>query len=137
MASFNSCTLLGTVVRDPEIHYTASGMAICELCVVVNDRRKQGDDWVDEASFLDCTCFGKTAEVAAEYVGKGKQILVNGRLKQDNWKDKDTGQKRSKIKITVDRLVMVGSKQDSYTQDSPPGEGVDEPAKPAANDTPF
>lgn len=110
MASYNRVVLAGNLTRDVEIKYTPGGMAIADIGLAVNEKRKQGDQWVDEVSFFDVTMFGRTAEVAGEYLSKGSNILVEGKLKQETW-EKD-GQKRSKVKIICDRLVMLGSKQD-------------------------
>lgn len=137
MASFCRVIVAGNVTRDIEIKYTQGGMAIADIGLAVNEKRKVNGEWVDEASFFDVTMFGRTAEIASEYLGKGSNILVEGRLKQETW-EKD-GQKRSKVKIVCDRLVMLGGKssgersgQPSRTQDttSSYGSDVDDPDIP-------
>lgn len=108
MASYNRVTLVGNITRDVELRYTQSGMAVTDLGLAVNERVKQGNDWIDKPVFCDCTAWGKTAEIAQEYLGKGKPVLIEGRLQLDQWEQ--DGQKRSKLKVVVDRLVLLGSR---------------------------
>jgi single-strand DNA-binding protein len=109
MASFNRVILMGNLTRDPELRYIQSGMAVTDIGLAVNDRRKTASgDWVDEATFVDVTLWGRTAEVVCEYCGKGKPLLVEGRLKYDTW-EKD-GQKRSKLSVVGERIQLLGSK---------------------------
>jgi single-strand DNA-binding protein len=114
MASFNRVILLGNLTRDIELRYTTSGMAIGDAGIAVNDRRKnQAGEWVDEATFVDVKFFGRTAEIAGEYLAKGSPVHLEGRLKLDMW-EKD-GQKRSKLYVIVEHMQLIGSK--------PSGEG--------------
>src|SRR5262245_36782295 len=109
MASFNRVILLGNLTRDIEIRYLQSGMAVADVGLAVNDRRKnQAGEWVEETTFVDVTMWGRTAEVAGEYLSKGSPILIEGRLKLEQW-EKD-GQKRSKLSVVCERMQMVGSK---------------------------
>jgi len=109
MASFNRVILLGNLTRDIEIKYLQSGMAVADVGMAVNERRKsQTGEWIEETVFVDVTMWGRTAEVAGEYLSKGSPVLIEGRLKYDTW-EKD-GQKRSKLTVTCDRMQMVGSK---------------------------
>lgn len=109
MASYNRVILLGNLVRDIELRYTNSRVAICENAVAVNEKRKNAaGEWVDETSFIDVTFFGRTAEVVSEYLSKGSPIFIEGRMKQDRW-EKD-GQKRSKLYVIVDRMQLIGAK---------------------------
>ena len=110
MASFNRVILLGNLTRDVEVRYLQSGMAVTDIGIAVNDRRKnqQTGEWIEEVTFVDVTLWGRTAEVAGEYLGKGSPILIEGRLKLDQW-EKD-GQKHSKLKVVGERMQMVGSK---------------------------
>jgi single-strand DNA-binding protein len=109
MASFNRVILLGNLTRDVEVKYLQSGMAVAEIGLAVNDRRKnQAGEWVDEATFVDITLWGRTAEVAGEYLNKGSPVLIEGRLKLDQWET--DGQKRSKLKVVGERLQMLGSR---------------------------
>ena len=109
MASFNRVILLGNLTRDVEVKYLQSGMAVAEIGLAVNDRRKnQAGEWVDEATFVDITLWGRTAEVAGEYLSKGSPALIEGRLKLDQWET--DGQKRSKLKVVGERLQMLGGR---------------------------
>ena len=86
MASYNRVILMGNLTRDIELRYLQSGMAVTDIGLAVNDRRKnQTGDWVDETTFVDVTLWGRTAEVAGEYLGKGSPVLIEGRLKLDTW----------------------------------------------------
>lgn len=109
MSSMNKVIALGNLTRDPELKYTPSGAAVCDLSVALNYTTGKGDQKKEEVSFIDLTAFGKTAENAAEYLKKGRQILIEGRLQQDRWETPD-GQKRSKVKVIVERLTFVGGK---------------------------
>jgi len=110
MASFNRVILLGNLTRDVEVKYLQSGTAVAEVGLAVNDRRKDAktNQWIDETTFVDVTFWGRTAEIAAEYLGKGSPVLVEGRLKLDQWETE--GQKRSKLRVVCERMQMVGTK---------------------------
>lgn len=126
MASFNSVVLVGNVTRDVEVKFLQSGTAVCELGLAVNDRVKRGEEWVDETTFVDVTYFGRTAEVCGEYLSKGSNILVAGRLKLDTWDDKQTGAKKSKLRVIGDKMQMLGSKGGARKAESQEGPTVDE-----------
>ena len=111
MASYNRVVLMGNLTRDPELRYIPSGTAVSEIGLAVNDRVKKNDQWVDETTFVDITLWGRTAEVANEYLSKGSSILIEGRLKLDSW-EKD-GQKRSKLRVVADKMQMVGGRTGS------------------------
>jgi single-strand DNA-binding protein len=109
MASFNRVILLGNLTRDVEVKYLQSGMAVAEVGLAVNDRRKgQNGEWVEETTFVDITLWGRTAEVAGEYLSKGSPVLIEGRLKLDQWETE--GQKRSKLRVVGERMQMLGSR---------------------------
>lgn len=109
MASYNRVVLVGNTTRDLELRYIPSGMAVCDMGLAVNDRRKDASgNWTEETTFVDVTLWGKTAQVAAEYAKKGTQVLIEGRLKMDTWET--DGQKRSKLKVVGERLVLLGSR---------------------------
>ena len=123
MANFNKVILVGNVTRDPELRYLQSGRAVLDLGLAVNNRFKATDGtWQDEVMFVDVTVWGKTAENCAEYLGKGRPVLVEGRLKMDQWQDKKTGENRSKLKVTAQNVQFLGSR--------PGGGGGGAPAKP-------
>lgn len=108
MASYNRVVLVGNLTRDPELRYIPSGTAVSDIGLAVNDRVKRGDQWVDEATFVDITLWGRTAEVANEYLSKGSPVLIEGRLKLDTW-EKD-GQKFSKLKVVGERMQMLSGR---------------------------
>jgi len=109
MASFNRVILMGNLTRDVEVRYTPGGTAVSEIGLAVNDRRKDAKgEWVDETTFVDVTLWGRTAEIAGEYLTKGAPLFVEGRLKLDTW-EKD-GQKRSKLRVVCENMRMLGGK---------------------------
>ncbi|MFM8414564.1 MAG: single-stranded DNA-binding protein [Planctomycetota bacterium] len=109
MASFNKVVLVGNVTRDPEVRYISSGTAVSDIGLAVNDRRKTATgEWVEETTFVDVTLWGRTAEVAGEYVSKGSPLLIEGRLKLDTW-EKD-GKKNSKLRVVCERMQLLGGK---------------------------
>jgi single-strand DNA-binding protein len=106
-SSYNRVILMGNITRDIELRYTGGGTAVTDVGLAVNDRRKSASgEWVDETTFVDVTLWGRTAEVASEYLGKGSAILVEGRLKLDTWES--DGQKKSKLRVVCDRMQMIG-----------------------------
>lgn len=115
MASYNRVILLGNLTRDIELKYTQSGLAVTEVGIAVSDRRKnQAGEWIEETTFVDVTLWGRTAEVASEYLGKGSPIFIEGRLKLDTWET--DGQKRSKLRVVGERMQMLGSRSGSAQQ---------------------
>ena len=113
MASLNKVLLMGNLTRDIEMRYTPSGMAVAQLGLAVNRkfRDTKTNELREEVTFVDIDAFGKTAETAHQYLSKGRPIFVEGRLKLDQWDDKTTGQKRSKLKVVADRIQFVGGGQ--------------------------
>jgi single-strand DNA-binding protein len=131
MASFNRVILLGNLTRDPVIRYIPSGMAVAEIGLAVNDRRKtSAGEWVDEVTYIDVTLWGRTAEVASEYLTKGAPVLIEGRLRLDSWETSD-GQKRSKLRVVADRMQMLGGRTANASGRPPAAEGTG-PASPPA-----
>lgn len=108
MASYNRVVLVGNLTRDVELRYTPSGTAVTDIALAVNERIKRNEQWVDEVHFFDITLWGRTAEVAGEYLSKGSSVLIEGRLKLDRWEQ--DGQKRSKIKIVGEKMQMLSGK---------------------------
>ncbi len=110
MASYNRVVLVGNLTRDVELRYIPSGTAVADVGIAVNERRKNASgDASEETTFVDLTFWGRTAEVAGEYLGKGSPVLIEGRLKTESW-EKD-GARRSKIKVVVDQMQMLGEKR--------------------------
>ena len=109
MASFNRVILMGNLTRDVELRYTGSQLAVTDIGLAVNDKRKnQQGEWVEEVTFVDITLWGRTAEIAAEYLTKGSPVLIEGRLKLDSW-EKD-GKKNYKLKVVGENMRLLGSK---------------------------
>jgi single-strand DNA-binding protein len=110
MASFNKVILLGNLTRDPEVRYTPKGTAVTDLGLAVN-RTYTADNGEkrEEVTFVDVTFWGRTAEVAGEYLKKGRPVFVEGRLQLDSWDDKQSGQKRTKLKVIGENMQMLGS----------------------------
>ncbi len=107
MASFNRVILLGNLTRDIELRYTPTQMAVTDIGLAVNDRRKnQQGEWVEETTFVDITLWGRTAEVASEYLKKGAPVLIEGRLKLDTWTGND-GQKKSKLRVVGEKMQLL------------------------------
>lgn len=109
MAAFNKLVLVGNLTRDPDLRYTPSGMPVCEIGLAVNDRRRTPEgEWVETPLFIGVTLWGKTAEVADEYLAKGSSVLIEGRLKLDEWEDQKTREKRSQIRVVGETMQMLG-----------------------------
>ena len=109
MASFNKVILMGNLTRDPELRYTPKGTAVAKLGLAVNRswRNAEGQQQ-DETTFVDVDAFGKQAETLGQYMQKGRPILIEGRLKLDQWEDKNTGQNRSKLGVILEKFSFVG-----------------------------
>lgn len=114
MASFNKVIIMGNLTRDPQVRYTPSGTAVSDLGLAVNRTwfDKQSNSKKEEVTFVDVTLWGRQAEVAGEYLSKGRSVLIEGRLSLDQWDDKDSGQKRSKLKVVCENMTMVGGRSD-------------------------
>jgi single-strand DNA-binding protein len=153
MASFNKVILVGNLTRDPELRYTPKGMAIAKVGLAVNRNwRNEAGETKEEVTFVDVDVFGRTAENLAQYMRKGSPILIEGRLRLDQWDDKQTGQKRSKLGVVGEVVQFLGSPRggegggDSPRRPTPyspaPGtapSSVPEPDMPPqeADDVPF
>ncbi|MGI5172001.1 single-stranded DNA-binding protein [Treponema sp. OMZ 840] len=106
MTDLNHVMLIGRLTRDAELKYTANGFAISNFSIAVNRRRKNGEQWVEEANFFDITLYGKSAESLKQYLIKGKQIAVDGELRQDRWEQ--DGQPRSRVVIAANNVQLLG-----------------------------
>src|SRR4051812_48885021 len=123
MASFNKVILLGNLTRDPELRYTPKGTAIAKIGLAVNRVwTNEAGEKKEEVTFVDVDVFGRTAENVGQYMRKGRPILVEGRLRLDQWDDKQTGQKRSKLGVVAETVQSLGG----------PGEGGGEPRRAPA-----
>lgn len=106
MNGFAIVTVAGNLVRDPAMKYLANGTPLCEFGIAVNEKWNEGGEKKERVSYFDVTCFGKTAEVAAQYLTKGKPVALEGKLQQDRWETQD-GQKRSKIQVIANRIHFL------------------------------
>jgi len=122
MADINHVVLIGRLTRDAEIKYTSGGQAVCKFSIAVNRRKKNGDNWEDEANFFDIVLWGKQGESLQSYLVKGKMIGVDGELRQDRWQQ--DGQNRSKVEIIANYVQLLGGgggsgdRQNSYNNNS-------------------
>ena len=138
MATFNKVILLGNLTRDPELRYTPQGSAVCEFALALNYvyTNKQTGQKVEEVSFIDIVAWGKTGEICAEYLKKGRQVMIEGRLKQDRWEAQD-GKKMSKVRVTAENVQFVGSRPaDGGGAAGPSKAGGAAPAAEGAQDGP-
>jgi len=106
MADINHVVIVGRLTRDAELKYTASGQAVCKFSVAVNRRRKNGDQWEDEANYFDVVLWGRQGESLNQYLLKGKAVGVDGELRQDRWQQ--DGQNRSKVEIVANNIQLLG-----------------------------
>lgn len=112
MPSFNKVILMGNFTRDPELRFLPNNTAVCDMGLAVNDRfqNKSTGQWEDRPNFVDCTAFGRTAENISKFFAKGRPIFIEGKLRFEQWEDRTSGQKRSKLKVVVDNWQFVDSK---------------------------
>ena len=121
MSTFNKVILLGNLTRDPEIRYTPKGTAVGRIGLALNRRWKDSDGQQnEETTFVDVDAFGKQAETIGQYLSKGRQILVEGRLKLDEWEDAKTQQKRHKLNVILEKFSFVGTKNDNAAPSNEP-----------------
>jgi single-strand DNA-binding protein len=106
MADVNNVTLIGRLTRDAELRYTANGKPVSKFSLAVNEKRKNGDQWKDEADFFEIVFWGQLGESLNSYLVKGKQIAVTGRLTQERWQQ--DGQNRSKVVVTAATIQLLG-----------------------------
>jgi len=101
--------IMGNITRDIELRYTPKGTAVTDLGVACNRRIKQGEEWVDETTFVDVTVWGSSAEFVSKYFSKGKSIFIEGRLQMDTWTDQQSGKQRYKLKVIGENVQFAGS----------------------------
>jgi single-strand DNA-binding protein len=121
MANLNRVLLIGNLTRDPEVRYTPKGTAVADIGIAVN-RVYSGEDGEkkEEVTFIDVTLWARQAEVAQEYLKKGRQVFIEGRLQLDTWDDKQTGQKRSRLRVVAENMQMLGSRGESEAGSTAP-----------------
>jgi single-strand DNA-binding protein len=136
MANLNKVLLLGNVTRDPEVRYTPKGSAVCDLGIAVNRAyTTDSGEKREEVTFVDVTLWGRTAEVASEYLKKGRPVFIEGRLQMDSWDDKQTGQKRTRLRVVAENMQLLGGRPQGGTADAP-GETRQSSAPPKASAAP-
>ncbi len=114
MASFNKVLLMGNLTRDPELRYTPKGTAVAETGLAVNRTwNNEAGQKQEETLFMDIVFWGRQAETAQQYLTKGRPVFIEGRLTMDTWDDKQTGQKRTKHRVTVENFQFLTQRQDS------------------------
>lgn len=134
MNSYNKVIITGNLTRDPEMKTTPTGVEIASFCLALNRMFKnQTGEAVEETAFVDCTAFGKQAELIGNWMGKGRPMLLEGRLKQDTWQNND-GKKRSKITVVCEKFHFMDSKQDASGFDAKPSANPD--TKPSTEPKP-
>ena len=111
MASFNKVILLGNLTRDPEVRYTPKGSAVCDLGLAVNRQYSlDNGEKREEVTYVDVVLWARLAEIAGEYLKKGRPVFIEGRLQLDTWDDKQSGQKRSKLRVVGETMQLLGSR---------------------------
>ena len=121
MNAFNKVILMGNLTRDPELRYTPKGTAVAKLSLALNRKHTDKDgQTVEETTFVDVDAFGKTAETIGQYMQKGRAILLEGRLKLDEWEDQATGKRRHKLNVILERFNFVGGKSDNAAPSNEP-----------------
>ena len=133
--SINKVMISGNLTRDAEVRTTQGGMTILNMGVAVNDRRRnQNVAWEDYANFIDCTMFGRRAESIAQYLTKGTKVAIEGKLHYSSWEDRNTGQRRSKLDVTIDEIEFMsrangGSFDYDQSFDAPQRESASAPQR--------
>jgi single-strand DNA-binding protein len=124
MANVNKVMLLGNITRDLEVRYTPKGTAVCDLGMAVN-RVRTGDNGekIEEVTFVDVTLWGRQAELAGQYLAKGRSVFIEGRLQLDQWDDKQTGQKRQRLRVVGENMQFIGGQGGGGSQGGGGGGG--------------
>ncbi|HEY6841391.1 MAG: single-strand DNA-binding protein [Verrucomicrobiota bacterium] len=142
MANLNRVLLIGNLTRDPELRYTPKGTAVTEIGLAIN-RIYSGEDGEkkEETTFVDVTLWARQAEVAGQYLKKGRPVFIEGRLQLDTWDDKQTGQKRSRLRVVAENLQLLGSRPEGESSSAPssyprrtPSASTPPPARPEPRD---
>jgi single-strand DNA-binding protein len=144
MASFNKVILLGNLTRDPEVRYTPKGSAVCDLGIAVNRvYTTDSGEKREEVTYVDVVLWARLAEIAGEYLKKGRPVFIEGRLQMDTWDDKQTGQKRTKLRVVGETLQLLGGRPGGAAGGPPEpseerssGKSSTPPPKPSASAEP-
>ena len=135
MPNYNKCLLMGNLTRDPELKQTPNNQSVAQIGIALNRKFKDRDgNMREETTYVDCEAWGRTAEVMAQYLSKGKPVFVEGRLKLDQWQDKD-GNNRSKLKVVIENFQFIDSKGNQTS--TPPTAAATSTTPPADDDIPF
>ena len=147
MASFNKVILLGNLTRDPEVRYTPKGSAVCDLGIAVNRvYTTDSGEKREEVTFVEVVLWARLAEIAGEYLKKGRPVFIEGRLQMDSWDDKQTGQKRSRLRVVGESMQLLGGRPGGAgSANEMPGENpktsappkASKPAAPDEDEIPF
>ena len=116
MASLNKVFLLGNLTRVPELRYTPSGAAVCEFGLAVNRKYVSNNQEKDETCFVNIVVWGKQGESCQRYLEKGSAAMIEGRLQFDQWDDRETGKKRSTLRVVAERVQFIGGRRDQGQQ---------------------
>ena len=144
MASFNKVILLGNLTRDPEVRYTPKGSAVCDLGIAINRQYTlDSGEKREEVTYVDVVLWSRLAEIAGEYLKKGRPVFIEGRLQLDTWDDKQSGQKRSKLRVIGETMQLLGGRPpaaggaaESGDEGKAPRPKTAPPPKPAASGAP-
>ncbi len=121
MSSYNKVLLMGNLTRDPEVRYTPKGNAVTDLGLAVNRAYTlDSGEKREEVTFVDITVWGRQAELAGQYLHKGRSVFIEGRLQLDSWEDKNTGEKRNKLRVVCENMRFIGSRGDSQGREGAP-----------------
>lgn len=138
MATLNKVFLIGNVTRDTELRVTPKGTAICQFGLAINRKYKdEAGDKKDDTTFVDIEAWGKTAELCSKYLTKGDPCFIEGRLRLDQWEDKQSGQKRSRLKVVADNIQFLGPRQQQQEPQPKPSEPQASSSAGVDTDIPF
>jgi single-strand DNA-binding protein len=138
MPNLNAVFLIGNLCRDPEVRYTAKGLAVTEIDLAIN-RSYSGEDGQkhEEVTFVNCVVWGRLAEVAQQYLKKGSPVCLTGRLQTDTWEDKQSGQKRSRLRVVGENIQLLGRREGTEAAPSAPAPPASSrPTAPVSPTTP-
>jgi single-strand DNA-binding protein len=133
MASFNKVILLGNLTRDPEVRYTPKGSAVCDLGIAVNrGYTTDSGERREEVTFVDVVLWARLAEIAGEYLKKGRPVFIEGRLQMDSWDDKQTGQKRTRLRVVGESMQLLGGRPGGAAESTGDHRQTSAPPKPSS-----
>lgn len=118
MASFNKVILMGNLTKDPERRQTQGGTSICSFTLAVSRKFTSNGQQQEETCFVDITAFGKTADICGQYLAKGSPVMIEGRLKLDQWQDRNTGENRQKLSVFAESVQLLGGRRDDNSGDN-------------------